>query len=366
MKLIRTVIIVGVCAAVASAGFAKKPKEISPGENRGNGNSSAENVDALFSLTSGLNNTAHGANALFDNTSGNNNTADGLRALSINVTGNDNTGVGFRALFFNTASNNTGVGSDALLLNTTGLFNDAVGANALSSNVDGVSNNAFGESALFFNVHGSNNTAIGDVALALNDSSGNGSAQNNTAVGAAALFNNTDGSENTAVGTGAGTNVVTGSNNTYVGDFVGVLAPDESNTIRIGDLSNGNGAGSLACFIGGIFNNFQPAGGTVVEVTLDLANDKLGWDIGAGGLKPTVPLRPSAPAHGVPSSLSRPPRHPYAMLDDKVGKLEIMVAQQQKQIETLTAELKEQATQIQKVGAKLQLRESAPRTVQNN
>jgi hypothetical protein len=32
--------------------------------------------------------------------------------------------------------------------------------------------------------------------------------------------------------------------------------------------------------IGGIFNNFQPVGGTVVEVTLDLANDELGWDVG--------------------------------------------------------------------------------------
>ena len=57
------------------------------------------------------------------------------------------------------------------------------------------------------------------------------------------------------MGTGTGQNVVTGFNNTYVGDFVGTLSADESNTIRIGDLSNGNGAGSLACFIGGIFND---------------------------------------------------------------------------------------------------------------
>ena len=105
-------------------------------------------------------------------------------------------------------------------------------------------------------------------------------ANNNTAVGAATLFNNVDGSENTAVGTGAGPNVIAGFNNTYIGDFVGTLAADESNTIRIGDLSNGNGAGSLACFIGGIFNNFQPVGGSVVVVTLDLANDQLGWDVG--------------------------------------------------------------------------------------
>jgi hypothetical protein len=72
--------------------------------------------------------------------------------------------------------------------------------------------------------------------------------------------------------------VITGFNNTYVGDFVGTLAGDESDTIRIGDVSNGNGTGSLECYIGGIFNNFQPVGGSVVVVTLDRVDDHLGWD----------------------------------------------------------------------------------------
>ena len=76
-----------------------------------------------------------------------------------------------------------------------------------------------------------------------------------------------------------GTNVTVGFNNTYIGDFVGFLAADESNTIRIGELSNGNGGGSLQTYIGGIFNNFQPRGGSVVVVTLDLADDHLGWDV---------------------------------------------------------------------------------------
>ena len=200
--------------------------------------------------------------------------------------------------------------------------------------------------------------------LAFNDSDGLGLGNNNTAVGAVALFNNVDGSENTAVGTGAGQNVITGFNNTYIGDFVGTLAADESNTIRIGDLSNGNGAGSLECYIGGIFNNFQPVGGSVVVVTLDLADDHLGWDFGPnqGGSAPAAPR--SAPARR--SAPGAPPQRP-AMLNGKVGKvekLEATVAQQQKQIETLTAQLreqaetftaqlKEQATQIQKVSAQL-------------
>src|SRR4029077_18130120 len=183
-----------------------------------------------------------------------------------------------------------------------------------------------------------------------------------TAVGSVALFNNIDGSENTAVGTGAGQNVIAGLNNTYVGDFVGTLAPDESDTIRIGDVSNGNG--SLECYIGGIFNNFQPVGGSVVVVTLDRADDHLGWDFGPsqGGSAPvqrSTPQRRSAP--GVPTQ--RP-----AMLDGKVGKvekLEATVAQQQKQIETLTALLAEQAVQIQKVSAQVEMIKPAPRVVEN-
>ena len=108
-----------------------------------------------------------------------------------------------------------------------------------------------------------------------------GLGNNNTAVGAVALFNNVDGSENTAVGTGAGQNVITGFNNTYVGDLVGTLAADESDTIRIGDVSNGKGAGSLECYIGGIWNNPQPVNGdNVVFVTLDRNTDQLGYDPG--------------------------------------------------------------------------------------
>ena len=142
--------------------------------------------------------------------------------------------------------------------------------------------------------------------------------------------------------------MVAGFNNTYVGQLVGRGAADENDTIRIGDLSGGN---SQECYIGGIYNNFQPVGGSVVEVTLDLANDHLGWDIGPSqrGSAPGVPTRP-------------------AMLNGKVRKvekLEATVAQQQKQIETLTAQLKEQAAQIQKVSAQVEMSKPAPQMVSN-
>ena len=53
------------------------------------------------------------------------------------------------------------------------------------------------------------------------------------------------------------------------------------------------------------------------------------------------------------------------MLNDKVEKLQATVAQQQKQIETLTARLREQAAQIQKVSALLEVNKSASQVVLN-
>ena len=64
-------------------------------------------------------------------------------------------------------------------------------------------------------------------------------------------------------------------------------------------------------------------------------------------------------------------------MNDKVEKLQATVAQQQKQMETLTvqlreqaetftAHLKEQATQLQRVSAQVELNKPAPHTVLNN
>src|SRR6476659_938003 len=321
----------------------------------------AVGVSALAFNSGGEDNTAVGSFALSNNDStgaglASNNTAVGAEALEFNTDGNPNTAIGYAALNSNlTAGGNTAVGYDALLFNGLladgfpfGWYNNAIGAGALLNNVNGYSNNAFGNDALFFNVIGVANTAIGYYTLWNNDSDAVGLANNNTAVGSVALLNNIDGSENTAVGTGAGQNVIAGLNNTYVGDFVGTLAADESDTIRIGDVSNGNG--SLECYIGGIFNNFQPVGGSVVVVTLDRADDHLGWDFGpsqggSGPVQRSTPQRRRAPG----ARTQRP-----AMLDGKVGKvekLEATVAQQQQQIETLTIQLREQAAQIQKVSA---------------
>jgi hypothetical protein len=90
----------------------------------------AEGDDALFSLTTGTNNTATGFNALYSNLTGNGNTAVGFQALESNTTGSRNTATGINALEENTAGNlNTANGYNALYY-STGSGNIGVGANA--------------------------------------------------------------------------------------------------------------------------------------------------------------------------------------------------------------------------------------------
>src|SRR6266487_6900590 len=327
-----------------------------PGSNNGEG------IGVLVSRTTGVWNTGTGFEALNHLTAGNQNTATGLRALNSDINGGYNTATGVYSLFSN----------------TSGFFNSATGAYALATNISGNYNTANGYGALYRNT-ADDNTATGFGALHKN-TTGIG----NTAVGTEALNHNVDGFQNTVVGAGAGPNLVTaaGNSNTYLGQFVGSTIPEETNTIRIADISI-DGFGSAECFIGGIFNNFQPVGGSVVEVTLDLANDHLGWDVGPNQARPSVPSRGAPVKRGAPQPAARPQLQHQAMLNDKVEKLQATVAQQQKQgaqqqkqIETLTAQLKEQAVQfttqlkeqaaqIQKVSAQLEMGKPATKVVVN-
>jgi Chaperone of endosialidase len=184
----------------------------------------AEGTDALFSLTGGINNTAMGFDALYGNTTGNANTAIGSAALSNNIDGYQNTATGSFALQFNTSGwNNTATGNQSLLNNATGDDNTANGAFALFRNTGGFKNTANGSVALFDNTMGSNNTAIGFNALGENAS----------------------GSNNIAVGATAGVNLTAGSNNIYIGNIGG--SPGESARIRIGTQGT-----QTATFIAGI------------------------------------------------------------------------------------------------------------------
>jgi hypothetical protein len=344
-----------------------------------------------------LSNTADGANALLSITTGLYNSGFGFDAALSNSTASFNTGLGAGALLLNNAPENTGVGAGALLSNSDGLnntavgtfalfssvgtgdigtgsFNNAVGANSLLFNHDGDSNNALGESALFFNVSAAANTAIGDVALENNDSSGLGLGNANTAVGANALFSNVDGDSNNAVGFDAlGSNLdglfnnamgfdaladnVSGAGNVAVGDsaglgntsgsfniYVGVFtdpAPDgENDTIRIGDPPT-----AAACFIGGISGVVVAGDPVLVD-----ANGQLG----VGPADSPLSMKEILKERQVVQELKATTERQAAV-----------IALQEGQIKALTAGLKQQADQIQKVSAQLEMIRPTPRVVGN-
>ncbi len=149
------------------------------------GFNTAEGQNALFGLTTGIGNTAVGWFSLFSNTDGSFNTAVGAGALLFNI-GNQTSGQG---------SGNTAVGIAALLNNTTGADNTATGTNALLNNTTGNANTASGTAALFLNTTGSSNIAIGRSAL----------------------LSNTSGNFNIAIGEGAGSAITNAFNCIAIG-----------------------------------------------------------------------------------------------------------------------------------------------------
>jgi hypothetical protein len=106
-------------------------------------------------------NTAEGQNALLSLTTGAFNTAVGFLSLRSSTTGQLNTAIGVGTLLANTADQNTATGALALLNNTTGTENTAFGVNALLSTTTGGGNTALGALALSSNTTGVTNTALG-------------------------------------------------------------------------------------------------------------------------------------------------------------------------------------------------------------
>jgi hypothetical protein len=214
--------------------------------------------------------TAAGDHALQALTLGVGNTAVGTFSLFSVTTGNFNTAVGAGALDLNTADSNTATGAAALLFNTTGTENTANGTAALEFNETGSQNTANGAFALFSNTEGNVNTAIGDQAL-FNNTTGFA----NTANGEAALFSNTEGSSNTANGVNALVSNTTGGNNTALGFGAGNSVSTASNVICIG--ANVFGADvSNSCFIGQIYGNVQPIVGTDPDSVTISSSGRLG------------------------------------------------------------------------------------------
>jgi Chaperone of endosialidase len=328
-------------------------------EDRGNGNSAAENVSALNPSTTGSNNTAHGWFSLFSNTTGSFNTATGDAALSSNTTG----------------SNNTANGLGALLSNTTGSANTATGNFALAGNTAG-GNTANGASALVSNTLG----------------------QNNTAVGVNALSSNATGSFNVALGSFAGGDLTIGDDNIDIGNsgFAG-----ENGTIRIGeDIRQ---LRTLQTFIAGIRGR-TTGNADAIPVLIDSLG-QLGTASSSRRFKKEIKPMDSAseailafkpvtfhyksdkrdtPQFGlIAEEVAKV--NPDLVVRDKNGEIYTVhydavnamllneflkehstVQELKKEIAALTATVKEQAAQIQKVSAQLEVSKPAPQTVNNN
>jgi hypothetical protein len=133
------------------------------------GGNTAEGLDALLNLSTGVDNTAIGRQALRSNTDGVDNTATGFQALLSNTGGSFNTATGVGALFanmggaFSSGKFNTAYGWHALVHNTTGFENTAFGINAGSQITTGSGNICIG--AGVGGVAGENNiTRIGNIS----------------------------------------------------------------------------------------------------------------------------------------------------------------------------------------------------------
>ncbi len=241
------------------------------------GANTAEGQDALFSLTTGVDNTAVGWLSLRTSTEGKFNTALGAGTLYSDI-GNPSTGEGIL---------NTAIGAGALLFNTSGGQNTATGAFALFSNTGGTqgtltdANTADGFDALFNNIEYSLNTAMGAAAL-FNIASFPTAGPlpgGNTAIGAGVLFTYSQGIySNTAIGLNALPNL--NGNFPGGGPDIGIgveagsnLALIENNRICIGAPGEFGGSDKYRCYIGNIWN--QAGGSQAVYVNED---GKLGFE----------------------------------------------------------------------------------------
>jgi len=305
---------------------------------------------------------------------------------------NSNTVLGDDALLNGTGAANTALGYQALFSNTNGIGNTAIGVQTLYNNTGGFAsgygNTATGWTALFHNTLGSDNTANGVQTLYNNTGGGN------TAIGAYALNSNTTGSENIAVGVSAGLNLTTGSNNIDIGND-GLAR--ESGNIRIGV-----GGVQRKTFIAGISGVTVPGGVGVIVGT----NGQLGTVVSSARFKAEIkPMDKASEAilalkpvtfrykqeldpDGIPQfglvAEQVEKVNPDLVARDGEGKaytvryeaVNVMllneflkehrtVQELKKEIAALTATVKEQSAQIQRVSVRIEARKQFPKVVVN-
>jgi hypothetical protein len=338
------------------------------------GFNTAEGQKALFGLTTGVANTAVGWYSLFSNTDGSYNTGVGAGTLLFNV-GDQTTGEG---------TQNTAIGTVALLSNTTGGENTATGTGALLNNISGPTNTATGAFALFNNTIGNGNTAVGANALSLNTTGGA-----NTAIGSFALLNST-GVGNMAIGYGAGSNVSTANGVICIGH-------NGQNVTATTWIENVYGATTQSGTTAPVIVSDDGQLGTIASserfkkdiATMDNASEAI------LSLRP-VTFHYKTDAKGIPQfgliaeevakvnpALVLPDKDgkPYTVRYDQVNAMllneflkehrtvqeqKATIAQLEKGMKTVIARLEEQASQIQKVTAQIELSKAVRQTALNS
>src|SRR5437773_4704683 len=316
----RRTMLLGILAVLACFALLSAARAISPPPDGCDPNfTTTEGCDALSSLTIGAGNTALG-----------------WRSLFLNSTGSFNTGVGGGALALNNGSSNTAVGVAALLLNTSGAQNTAIGTDSLVFNDTGSSNTGTGYFSLMNNTSGGSNTAAGWEALTANTTG-----STNTAIGNQALQSNLSNSDHVAIGSMAGSGITSVDNNIIIGHHSGVHSV-------FGQVSD-------RCTIDNIFG--APVSAATAAVVMVDSDGRLGTATSdgpdPGGFSSKGSIRPQAISDAAKQ----------AMLDRTIESLQATVTQQQQQIATLTAQLKDNAAQIQKANDQLEIGEPAARVV---
>jgi len=393
----RNIILTTILFALGSFALPQMTQAVSPAPDGGYaGGNTAEGTNALLSRSTGTYNTAIGiysllsltdssfctgvgAGALLANTSGRN-TATGAGALLSNIAGTNNTANGTFALFSSTAGNdNTAIGDEALLVANNADGNTAVGSFALGVNTSGSLNTVIGAAAAITNTTGSSNTAVGLNALFSNNG------DSNTAVGRGALGANTTGNNNVALGFGAGSGVTTANNVICIG--TNVAGNDVNDSCYIGNIFGDTSGGGIAVLV-----NTNGRLGTMTSSRrfkddiklMDQASETL------FALKPVTfrykkeidPARTSQfglvaeevekvnPDLIVRDKEGKPYSVRYeqvnAMLLNEFLKEHNTVQELRKELAALTATVRDQAAQIEKVSARLEVSKPAAKVVLNN
>ena len=359
-----------ICFALSPVAYAVVP----PPDGGYPGFSTAEGQNALFNLTTGVANTANGWYSLFSDTEGSFNTAVGAGTLVFNI--GDPKGAG---------SQNTAIGAVALLNNINGDSNTAVGVQALQNNTDGVLNTAVGVLTLQSNI-GDRNTAAGGFAMFHNTTGGY-----NTAIGRQALAFTTTGNFNIGVGNDSGSGISTADDVICIG--AGIPGANVSHSCYIGNIWQQSG-GSQAVYVNSIGklgqlvssrrfkDNIKPmAHASEIIYCLKPVSFRykseieptraLGFGLIAEDVEKINPELVTRGNDGRAASVRYDAvnamllneflkeHRAFVEQQQKVEEQGATIAQQQKQIEALTAGL-------QKVNAQLEMNNSAPQVAKNN